>query len=365
MRIKIICGFALLICSMSSFACDEYIRSLPYTIDEDGKEYCVQGPRGGTLYFDASTAPLLHYTIWSGTSHDGNSIMAYVRPAINIQANDITLRFLSKVQNTNPQKIYDEIDVGIFSGGGFGVDNIDIIDAKLKDFSVGTYIVGVDEVKISNAMLQKMHFTGISIELAKNVTILDSRVEALSTDMSYPNANLFAINVGLEASGEASLRDVTVDRFFNTSTSAYADNVGIRVRGGADADVELVDPFINSISGSESLGVDSRAIEVMCFSGCTANIIDGYLGEKYVIASGNPAISLFGRFNSFEVVDVKFRYWSKALYVQDHPDTLGYFADNEALVYKKNGNSYYPSYDQVFDVSEGTVDGGNNRVSQR
>ena len=364
MRIKIICGFALLICSMSSFACDEYIRSLPYTIDEDGKEYCVQGPRGGTLYFDASTAPLLHYTIWGGTSHDGSSIMAYVRPAINIQANDITLKFLSKVENTNPLKTYDEIDVGIFSGGGFGVDNIDIVDAKLKNFSVGTYIVGVDRVKMSNAKLEKMHFKGINIELASDVTILASRIDELSTDTSYPNANLIGVSVDLNDNGEASLRGVNVRRFNNSSTSYRAYNTGIAVSGGTNSNIELFAPNVSGMTYPYNRSLRSQALRVFCSSGCSASITNGQVRDSSLTENYFAAIALVGIVNGFEVADMTFIGWRHALLVQDSPDTVGYFADTRVYVYKdSNGN--YPSYDNIFDVSEGTVDGGNNRVYQR
>lgn len=363
---KIIFGLTLMMCSVGSFACDIYIRSLPYEITESRKDYCVTGPGGNTLYFDAATAPLLNETVWAGISHTGKSIFAHVRPAIHIRAKDITLTFLSKVENTNPLKAYDEIDVGIYAAYAYRVENAELYDVALKNFSIGIDFIGVDRVKMANAVIEDSHFKGISIQLVDELTILATRVDGLSTDMSYPNANLLGMQLTPNPNGVVSLRGANVDRFYNLSTSRNAYNYGIDVSGDRDSDIDLFASAASNTGYQHAPNVNSTPVIIGCTEGCSISVSKGQFNENNsVITQRSSAIHLWGGISSFELTENRFRHWDEAIYVEEgDPDTLGYFAKNTAYVYKdKNGQ--YPSYDEVYNVGSGAIDGGNNKIIKR
>ncbi len=358
-----LCFGCIIFSSYVMAACDIYISSVPFTVDQNDKTYCVHN-NTGTIEFDPENAILLDVEAYAGSDHEGNPLRPRIRPAINIEAIRARIKFISRIKNINPTRVDNEIDVGIFAKRR-GADII-LNNVQLNNFSIGIHIGIVDSVYISDARISDIRHSGIDIFGVKNdITLIRPWLEKFRTDSSYPFSSLRGIDANVGDNANIYITGAKIQKFYNKSHFERPFNNAMAVSAGEYSTIDIKAPSISYMTDRYRPHVKSSAISAHCDDNCSIIVRDGKFNESVQqAASGYHAIGISSQepHVQFEVLRNRFSQWNKVLWTREkeYTDIEGFYADNEVFLYKENGG--YPSDQQIFNVNEDIVDGGGNVI---
>lgn len=349
MHKKILLGLALALISLKSLAaCDVYIRSVPFTVTQDNKTYCVQHKNGTgfNLLFDPYRVP----------DQDAQLDAKTVKAAIVVDANNVVVKFMSAIwQEKKFSSVANKISVGVYIKGGDMARSVTLENPRIGFTEVGVYAPRVGELTVNRGWLYGIGYSGIRVDGANSLTVYRADIEEMRLNKGGKFSLLSGIVATIAPQGSATLTENTMVDYLKDAPAEWSDSEGILVKAGDSTNINITHNLVSRIKTSSiDIGM-STGIKVDQHDAGSSNISvtvsNNYVGDGRINKAGFGVGVLINIDKGVATImrNTTVR-WNDAIETSHSEFLFGTFGNNDATIYWNRETETVPGFWDVFNI---------------